>query len=187
MKKAAIIFGQIFILFLILLFGIFLIDLKIPGNGGICDAEQILLFWTWVIFVLLVGGITINSFIFYAKNKWKKYRIGVILTCSILLFLSIFLRGIVNSIYFGKEKFLLESNESIFIKIQLFENGKFFAYTYDISCEIENYGTYKISNNKLNLNFKNKKSEYLGTEYIINNNKVNCLNCKQNIELKINN
>ncbi|WP_422092090.1 hypothetical protein [Tenacibaculum ovolyticum] len=184
-KNVLIIIGQIIVVSLTLFSGIFLLYLEIPGNGALCDAEQIMLVGTWTFFIPLAFGIIINSWIFHKKGKWKNYRISIILVTSILLFFSISLREIIMATYYGKEKNVIEAEIPVFIKIQLFENGKFFAYTYDISCESENTGTYNLTDNKLNLNYKNEKSKYLGTEYKIENNNVNCLNCEQNSELKI--
>lgn len=186
-KNTLIIAGQIIITSLILLLGYLLIDMKIPGNGALCDAEQIILFGVWIIFILLTFGLIINSWIFYIKEKWKKYRILSIVISSILIILAISFRQIILTTYYGKEKSIIEGQNPINIKIQLFENGKFFAYTYDISCESESIGTYKLTNNLLKLKYKNKKSDYLGTEYRIENGNVNCLDCENNYELKINN
>ena len=184
-KNILIIIGQLITVSLFLFLGFFLIYMKIPGNGAICDAEQIMLFGTWIIFIPLAFGLIINSWIFYKKGKWKNYRIILIMVALILILLSISMREIIMATYYGNEKNVIEGENPVFIKIQLFENGKFFAYTYDISCESENTGTYNLTNNKLNLNYTNEKSEYLGTEYKIENNNVNCLNCEQNYELKI--
>jgi len=184
-KNTLIIIGQFITVSLILLLGFILVDMKIPGNGGLCDAEQIMLAGTWIIFIPLVFGIIINSWIYYGKGKWKKYRIAIIVITSIILFLSVFLRQIIMTTYYGKEKNVIENENSTFIKIQLFENGKFFASTYDISCENENIGTYSLKENILKLNYKNEKSEYLETEYRIENNDVKCLNCEDKYELKI--
>ena len=184
-KNVLIIIGQVVVVSFALFFGLILIYMKIPGNGALCDAEQIILVGTWAIFLPLVFGIVINSWINYAKGKWKKYRIATISIITILLFLSIFLRPIIMKIYYGKEQYIIESKNPIFIKIQLFENGNFFAYTYDINCESENTGTYNLKGDMLKLNFKKEKSNYLGTEYRIKNEDVKCLNCDHEYELKI--
>ena len=184
-KNILIIIGQLVLVPLTLFLGIFLIYMEIPGNGALCDAEGIMLVGTWTIFLPLFLGIIINSWINYKKGKWKKYRIVIISIFITILFLSIFSRPIIMETYYGKEKNVIESESPIFIKIQLFENGKFFAYTYDISCESENTGTYNLTNNKLTLNYTNEKSKYLETEYKIEDSNVNCLNCKKNYELKI--
>jgi|AntDeeMinimDraft_5_1070356.scaffolds.fasta_scaffold20651_1 hypothetical protein len=184
-KNVFIIIGQIITVSLVLFFGLFLTYMKIPGNGALCDAEQIMLVGTWAIFIPLVFGIIINSWIYYAKGKWKNYRITIIVITSVILFLSVFLRQLIMTTYYGKEKNVIENENPVVIKIQLFENGKFFAYTYDISCESENVGTYNLKENILKLNFKNEKPEYLETEYRIENNDVKCLNCENKYELKI--
>ena len=88
-------------------------------------------------------------------------------------------------INYGKEINLIEGNDPVYIKIKLYDNGKFFAYTYDASCESENIGTYKLTDNKLIFKFKREKSEYLGTEYRIENNLVDCLDCENKYQLKI--
>ena len=185
LKSVLIIIGQVFTVLLFLLLGFLLIHMKIPGNGATCDPEQTILFGTWLIFILLGIGLLINSWIFYSKWKWKKYRVGIISTIFIFFFLTIFLRQIIMTINYGKETYLIEGNDPVYIKIELYANGKFFAYTYDTSCESENIGTYKLIDNKLTFKFKSEKSEYLGTEYRIENNLVDCLDCKNKYELKI--
>ncbi len=184
-KKFLIIFGQIITISLALLFGTFLIYLKIPGNGALCDPEQIMYAGTWFVFILLVLGILINSLNNYVKGKWKSYRIVSITLIITLLISSIFTRNIVMAIYYGKEKNVIEVENPQYVKIRLFENGRFFAYTYDASCETENIGTYKLSNHILKLTFENEKSKYLGTTYIIQSNNVRCLDCKDNYELML--
>lgn len=184
-KNGLIITGQAISVLLFLLLGCFLIHMKIPGNGAICDSEQIILFETWIIFILLGIGLLINSWIFYLKKKWKKYRIGIILMIMIFFFVSAIPRTIIMSTIYGKETNLIEGNTPVYIKIKLYKNGNFFAYTYDTSCESENIGTYQLIDNKLNLSFKNEKSEYLGTEYQIENEWVNCLDCENKGKLKI--
>lgn len=183
LKSILIIIGQVITVLLFLLLGFLLIDMKIPGNGAICDPEQIMLLRTWIFFILLGIGLFINSWIFY--SKWKKYRIGIISMVLFFFFLSIFLRQIIMLINYGKEINLLEGNDPVYIKIKLYDNGKFFAYTYDASCESENIGTYKLTDNKLIFKFKREKSEYLGTEYRIENNLVDCLDCENKYQLKI--
>ena len=182
LKNVLIIIGQIITVLLFLLTGSLLIHMKIPENGAICDPEQIMLFGTWIIFISLGIGLLINSWIFYLKGKWKKYRVGIISTTLIFFF---FLRQIIITIYFGKEIKLIEGNDLIHIEVKLYDNGKFFAYTYDISCESENIGTYTLTDNKLYLKFKSEKPKYLGTEYQIENEVVKCLDCKNKYDLKI--
>ncbi len=184
-RNVLIIIGQVIIVSFALFFGFFLLYMEIPGNGALCDAEEIMLVGTWSIFLALVLGIIMNSWNNYKKGKWKKYRIVIISIITAILFLSFFLRPIIMTIYYGKEENVIEGENPIYIKIQLFENGNFFAYTYDISCETENTGTYNLIKNKLNLNYKNEKSKHLGTKYKIENSNVKCLDCEQKYELKI--
>ncbi len=176
--KALGIISQVFVLFLASFLGWLLIEMKIPGKGAICDAGQLYLFLTWCVFIFISVGIIINSRTYYIKGKWKKYRVVVGLFISVLLFFSIFLRAIIMTVYYGREKYVIEAKELVFIKIQLFENKKFFAYTYNAACEVENIGTYNIIEGVLTLNYKNEKSEYLGTKYLIENDKIDCLNCE---------
>ncbi len=183
--KVLVIIGQVFVLFLISFFGWFLIEMKIPGKGAICDAEQLYLFLTWCVFIFISVGMIINSSLYYMKSKWKRYRVIVILFISSLLFCSIFLRAIIMTVYYGTEKYVIEAEELVFIKIQLFENKKFFAYTYNAACELENIGTYNIIEGVLTLNYKNEKSEYLGTKYRIENDKIDCLNCEVTNDFRI--
>lgn len=183
-NQILVVVGQIISVLLFLFLGSLLINMKILGNGAICDPEQIFLFGTWLIFISLGIGLLVNSWFFYLKGKWKKYRVGLIFIISIFLFLSIFLRQIIM-IGYGEGKFLIERDDRIYVKIKLYNNGDFFAYTYDLSCESENIGIYKLKGNILTLEFKNEKSEYLGTKYQIENNLVNCLDCKNKYELKI--
>ena len=82
-KNTLIIIGQFIIVSLILLLGLFLAHMKIPGNGALCDAEQIMFAGTWIIFGPLAFGIIINSWIFLAKGKWRNYRITIIIITSI--------------------------------------------------------------------------------------------------------
>ena len=181
------ILGQIISVSLVLFFGSFLIEFNIPGNGGLCDPEQIFFAGFWMIFLLISIGLIINSLVYYQKNKWKNYRIAVIILTIILLFFSVFTREIVMTTYYGKPINIIKGTEPVIVKIQLYKNGKFFAYTYDAACEIENTGTYSLSDNILTLNFKEEKSKYLGTTYKIENNHVHCTDCEENYELTIKN
>lgn len=61
--------------------------------------------------------------------------------------------------------------------MRLFKNNKFISETYDLSCNIENIGTYVLAENELVLTFKNKKSEYLGTKYSLKNDTLRCVDC----------
>ncbi len=183
--KVLVIIGQVFVLFLISFFGWLLIEMKIPSKGAICDAGQLYLFLTWCVFIFISVGMIINSRSYYIRGKWKKYRIIVMLFISILLFCSIFLRQIILTVYYGREKYVIEAEELVFIKIQLFENKRFFAYTFNNACEVENIGNYKLIEGVLTLNYKNEKSEYLGTKYRIENDKIDCLNCEIENDLRI--
>lgn len=88
-------------------------------------------------------------------------------------------------VQYGNEKHVIEGENLVFIKIQLFENGRFFANTFDVSCDRESVGTYELSKNTLQLHFENENPDYLGTKYRIENSVVNCLNCDQDYKLTI--
>ena len=180
------IFGQIITILTIFTLGFFLISLKKPGNGAICDPEQLFLFATYVIFLISAIGIIINSIFHYKRNNWKIYRIITIIFSSIMIYLvmTINRERYLNKNY-GKLKYEITSKNSIpvIIDIKLYENNKFFAYTYDGACESENIGTYKLSNKKLILNFENKKSEYLNKTYDIKENKIFCNDSNSNVSL----
>ena len=53
--------------------------------------------------------------------------------------------------------------------------------TYNLSCNIENIGTYKLTDNELTLSFKGEKSEYLETRYELKNDTLKSLNNKNEI------
>ncbi|WP_420571205.1 hypothetical protein [Kordia sp.] len=162
-----------------------LIYLKIPGYGGLCDADQIVFVLVWFVFFVTSVGFMLNSWIFYNKNNWKPYRIFAISVTAALIFLCIFLRQIIMFVQFGNEKYVIEGENFVFVKIQLFENGRFFAKTFDVACDRESVGTYELSKNTLELHFENENPDYLGTTYQIKNSEVICLNCDQDYNLKI--
>lgn len=174
------IIGQCIAIVSLLLLGGVLIYLQIPGQGGICDADQMLYVSIIGLFILISLLFMLNSIIFYFKGHWIKYRLLSIIFISIMILSSVFLRKIILTIAYGKEKISLTSNPNsgVHIKLKLYKNGKFYSYTYDISCEEENIGTYTILDYELKLEFKDEKSEFLGTRYKIVDKEVECIDCK---------
>ncbi|WP_430413183.1 hypothetical protein [Kordia sp.] len=182
------ILGQIIALGIVIFLGILLTWEQIPGNKNICDAGQGLYGLAWLIFIIISIALFINSWIFLNKNNWKKYRITVMIICVLIVLISLTLRSVIFQVSYGKEKHKIENTENYnqLIEVKLYENGKFYSWTYDMGCQLENIGTYKLNGNKITLEFGNEKSEYLGTEYLIENDKVVCnKGCDYENELKI--
>ena len=46
-------------------------------------------------------------------------------------------------------------------------------------------GQYELQGTHLTLKFNGKKSEYFGTEYLMGNNEIKCLDCENETSLKI--
>lgn len=185
LKNVFIVFGQTILVLLFLLIGLSFINNQIPGHRSICDAENIFIFEASILFVLIGIGLFINSWYHLANNKWKTYRILLITIIPIIFCLSLFLRQMIVPIFFGKEITRIEGINPINVKIALFKNGKFIAYTYDISCERENTGTYKRIGNVLTLKFEDQILKYLGVTYKIESDSVKCLDCSLDLRLKI--
>jgi glucan phosphoethanolaminetransferase (alkaline phosphatase superfamily) len=184
------IIGQTIVFGIVILLGILLSWEQIPGNKNICDAGQGFYGLAWLIFIIISIALFINSWIFLKKRSWKKYRITVMIICILIVLISLSIRSVIFQVSYGKEKHKIENTENYnqLIEIKLYENGKFYSWTYDMSCQIENIGTYKLNENKITLEFENEnaKSEYLGTEYLIENDKVICeKDCEYENELKI--
>ncbi|MCB4800281.1 hypothetical protein [Neotamlana laminarinivorans] len=161
---------------------------QIPGNKNICDAGQWLYGMAWFIFTTSCLALFINSLIFLKKRNWIKYRIIVIIICSLLILTSLNIRSILFQTSYGKIKLEIQNAENNYelIQIKLYENGKFYSTIYDMSCKLEYIGTYQLNENILILKFKNEKSEYLGTEYYIKNKKLICTkNCEDINELNL--
>ena len=187
LKNMLIISGQMVIHIIFLVLVIPLIYMEIPGYGAICDSNQVILFVYWIILIPFSFGIIINSLHYLKRGKWTTYRILSILIVSCFILFAIRLRPLIFQKYYGKEENALYGVDPVFIKIQLFENGTFFARTSDLNCESENTGQYTYSHNILVLDYANEKSAYLGTTYEINNNRACCLNCVQFSQLEIKN
>ncbi|MFI2742199.1 hypothetical protein ACG2LH_05630 [Zhouia sp. PK063] len=73
---------------------------------------------------------------------------------------------------YGKISYTITNQDNAYtlIKIRLFKNHKFISQTYDLGCNVENTGTYKLTANKLTLMFNEEKSEYLESRYQLKNN-----------------
>jgi hypothetical protein len=84
------------------------------------------------------------------------------------VFASISSRWIGNTILFDSKVLELSSNENSFelIDITLYNNGRFLASTYNMSCQKEHVGHYTITNDTLYFNFNNDPSEYISETYI---------------------
>ena len=100
--------------------------------------------------------------------------------------ISIGVRNLAFRVLFGQEKEQYESTSEAFemISLKIYKNGKFYARVYDMGCQTEHIGTYKLSKEMLDLKFKNQKPEYLGTEYLIENEMLLCLNCENEQKLE---
>ena len=168
---------QATILLIVLLIGTLLIWERVPGNGSICDPEQHDYFVAWMLFIGLSSLVIINSWFFLKRNHWKRYRIVALLIAILLLTISFSIRPLVFAIVYGKEIFVIENQEEGFelIKLRLYENNRFFSWTYDMSCQIENIGTYRLEKGKMVLSFENEKSDYLGTEYLFKDDSLICV------------
>lgn len=171
------------------LLGILLTYEEIPGNESICDAGQADYVFAWFLFSVFSFFLIINSAIFYQKKNWVKYRIIVISTFSLLLFLSLFIKSITFFIFYGNEKYVIERAKESFelIDLKLYENKRFHSWTFDMGCQVGNVGTYTITDKRLTLKFEDVKSEYLGTRYQIENNNIKCLDCDNDLIFKIKN
>jgi hypothetical protein len=180
--------GQSILLLIVLLVGSLLIWERIPGNGSICDPGQHFYFVAWVIFIGLSSALIINSWFFLKRNHWKQYRIAALTIVTLLLMIAFSIRPMVFSLTYGNEKYVLENQEESFeqIKLKLYENEKFFSWTYDMGCQIENTGTYTFEKGRIVLSFDNKKSDYIGTEYLIADKRFVCVKgCEVKNELVV--
>ena len=182
MKFLLKILGQIIAILIVFSIGGFILFTKTPGNGALCDPEEVLLVITYLLFIISVILFLINSINHHSKNDWKKYRIIMITLTLSMIMLTFSLRMLYFKIAYGNEKYLIENKNGndVFIKIKLYENGKFFSYTYDASCESENIGTYNISGNNLTFNYANEKSKYLENRYTIDDKELVCKDCDNN-------
>lgn len=185
-RDYATILGQLITISLILILGLFLIYLKIPGNGGLCDPEQIMYVILWLVFLTIDITFIINSLIYYRKRKWIKYRIIAAYSTLSIVLLAFSFRWLIIHFYYGNATYKIINDgvneDFISINIVLYENGKFFSKTYQ-NCENENTGTYNINGNLLILKFNNKKHNFLGTRYLINDSHLKCLNGTTDVKL----
>ncbi|WP_298419978.1 hypothetical protein [uncultured Kordia sp.] len=188
MKLILKIIGQVIMLSIVLVFGIILIWEQLPGNRNICDAGSIYYVIAWFIFIITTIALLLNSWVFFNKQNWTKYRLIIITICISLIFTSFSIRWLIFQVSYNQEKYSFESTENSFqfIEIKLYENGKFYAQTYDMSCQMEHIGTYTIQENEITILFKNQKSKYIGTKYLMKNTTLVCLNnCNNTIEMNI--
>lgn len=165
------ILGQVIAGFIILFLGIVWINFTIPGRRNFCDADQIYILYFAAFSIILAIGFLINSIIFLIRKHWIKYRI-IAISMTLLIGLMVLLsRGIVTKTVYGKTLYTITNQEDAYalIDIRLFKNQKFISVTYDLCCNVENTGTYKLTENQLTLSFNGEKSEYLETRYEIRN------------------
>jgi len=185
--KTKIIIGQIISWIFIISLGTILSFEQIPGNRNICDAGQGEYGIAWLIFIIAVLSLIINSWFHSKKNHLKNYRKYAIIAGFLVLVTSFFIRALVFQVFFGKEKYSYEHlGYSIpLVDLKLYENKKFYSLTYDFGCHIENIGTYTKNNKTLNLEFDGQHSKYLGTKYRIEGNHIICLNCNEYLRLRL--
>ncbi len=182
------IIGQTIALGFVIFLGTFLIWEQFPGNKIICDAEQLNYLFLRLIFVIISIALIINSWVFLKKNSSNKYRITIIIFCFLINLIFIFIRSLIFNFSYGNEKHIIKNTDiyETLVEIKLYENGKFYAWTYDMGCQLENVGTYIMKENKLTLIFESEKSKYLGTQFLIKNDVVLCLkDCEYNNELRM--
>ncbi len=177
------IFGQAIAGILILSLGISWISFSIPGQRNFCDADQIYMYYFGLMFILITIGFLINSIIFLIKKQWTRYRIIVISLTLLIGLLILSTRSIVTRTIYGKPLQTVTNQENAYtlIKIRLFKNHKFISETYNLSCNIENTGTYKLTDNELSLKFNGEKSEYLETRYRLKNDTLKSIDDQNEI------
>lgn len=178
---------QAFVVLILGSIAVVLLWSKIPGNDEVCDAGQGYYVIVWGIFYIACLLFIINSWIFYEKNSWKKFRLNAIRITFLIILLSFSLKGILLTTLYGiKKQTIIEKPGNGFftcLKLKLYNSGKFFCYTYDASCEQETFGTYSIKNDIVTLQFKSETSDYLGTKLKIDNENIICINCSYDMEL----
>ncbi len=181
--------GQVLILSFLFLFAYPLIELKLPGKRIFTDQDQIGMVIFGALFFITAFGLLLNSTIMFSKNHWRNYRLIASIATVILVSLILLPRENFVKIILGKPNHSfnrVDKNEkyaTASIKIRLFENGKFLSETYDAHLNNENIGNYTFKNGNLILDFVNEKSEYIGTEFKMINDTLNCLNCKEKVKL----
>ncbi len=178
MKKELKIFGQIIIGVIIISLGISTISFTIPGNRNFTDADQIYLFYRGAFLTVCIIGFLINSVIFYKKKQWPKYRKIAILLTILLVVLIFTMRNIITGTYYGKVLYTITNTNNAYtiIKLRLFQNKKFISETYDMCYNVENTGTYVLTDNELMLEFKEDKSQYLETQYRLKGDSLKSIN-----------
>ena len=136
------------------------------------------MFYFVVLYLLFSIGFLINSIIFLIRKHWVKYRIIAISVTILIGLLILSTRAIVTEVVYGEiiHKISNQDDAYTLIKIRLFENNRFISETYNLSCNIENIGTYKLTGDKLTLVFEGEKSEYLDTHYQLNNDTLKSYN-----------
>lgn len=179
---------HVFFLAFILALGILLCWEQLPGNKNICDAGQLYYVLSWLVFVLVSIALIIYSSTLLKKQYWRKLAKSTIYICVIVLFVSLSLRWFIIETSYSVEKYTIESTQESFqlATIHLYENGKFLGWTYDMSCQKEHVGTYKIAGDELLLSFTNEMPKNLGSVYNIKGNTLTCIKqceAKDNISL----
>jgi hypothetical protein len=183
------IIGQVLTLSSIVLFAYPLIELKLPGKRIFTDQDQIGMAIFGALFFITTFGLLLNSTIMFSKKHWKNYRLIAVIISVIFISLVLLPRENIVKLILGKPNHSfnrVDKNEkyaTATMKIRLFENGKFLSETYDAHLNNENIGNYTFENGNLNLDFHNEKSEYMGTEFKMINDTLNCLNCKEKVKL----
>ena len=182
-NKTLKIFGQSITGILILVLGISWIYFTIPGQRSFCDSDQVYMSYFRISFIFITIGFLINSIIFLIKKQWTTYRIIAI---SLTLFIGLLIlstRGIMTKTLYGKTMYTITNQDNAYtlIKLRLFDDYKFISVTYNLSCNVENIGTYKLTDNELTLTFEGEKSEYLETRYRLKNDTLKSLDNKNEI------
>ena len=182
-KKILKIFGQVITGILILVLGISWISFTIPGQRNFCDADQIYMYYFGLLFIFITIGFLINSIVFLRKKQWTKYRIIAISLTLLIGLLILSTRGIMTKTIYGRTMYTITNQDNAYtlIKIRLFKNHKFISVTYNLSCNIENIGAYKLTDNELTLTFEGEKSEYLETRYGLKNDTLKSLDNENEI------
>ncbi|MBC8753696.1 hypothetical protein H2O64_03385 [Kordia sp. YSTF-M3] len=184
-KKISIAFVQIILTVLLLLSGFLLIYTRIPGNGAVCDADQMIYFLVIVVFTISSIGLLLSTSALFSNSKWKKYKFFTITLICLLTFLIFSTRKIMFMTK-GEKEMMLVSDDFYTLEIQLYKSGDFFSYSFDgISCEAESLGTYEVSDGVLKLIFKTKKPLLLGSLYTIDKEEVHCIDCPVSQKLKL--
>ena len=183
MKNSLKIFGQVIIGIIILSFGISLINFTVPGHRNFCDADQIFMYYLGLLFIIITIAFLINSTFFLIKKQWTRYRIIAISLTLLIGLLILSTRSIITNTVYGKTLHTITNQDNAYtlIKIRLFKNHKFISETYDLSCNIENIGTYELTKNELTLKFNGAKSEYLETRYQIKKDTLKSLDHENEI------